>query len=1454
MPQLNKIRIVNFYYNDGNRLIADELYDFKNTESKKVRNVLINLANGGGKSVLVQLMMQPILPKAKASGRKIESFFIKPNYHSYVLLEWQKDKSPEKLLTGISMRTAVNSDNRNDERGQRIQYYTFYSEYLHDYDDESITSLELSKKENGNFISADYEYIKKLSKNHNRLFCFSQEKSREWKEKLQEFYIFPNEWEMIEKINSIEGGLDMFFGEYTTSDRLIDKLLIPAIENEIRGENSGNNSEDSSLATMFMGYADLYLKNSELLKKQAIHKKYISELEPLVPEFEQLYNADDKARNAKRKLYGLGDALVIRRKNLEQSLSGLKITAEDNIHKLERIDYEEISAKYYSGRKKFEEAKVEKIKAYEKSENLKQKKELLSKNIKIQECADYNEKLKKAENESEAIKIRIDSLEQDSDISQEINSLKYSVHMLAKKETAVLSNSISDTEKKLESQRQKYNKLKSEKEFLDKQIRKCENDKSSLNGKLEQQQKQTDRLVKRHSLGIERNIVNSYENSQIDLLEKNLNTELSELEKEKQKIYAIINDLKRKKDDIPNKITEIRVKQHTYNQEKKKIHDNIEVYESEYDSVCRICDEYHFNHSVIFGNHLEIMLKNMLSEKEAECIRIQNTIRIQTELKNAAKNGSVHVNNEIIDFINSEKIEYITCEQYLFKQIENNNLSSKAVLDLLEKYPFLAYSLIIENEEYKKISLNDENKWLSSAAPVFSMSEINLFLEKSASAQKYITGCAVKLFENQNAFLAELDKKLTELEKLLEISEFEKNHILEQYETAKAFDYSAEWHIQQNKEIERIEKNIAESENQIKECKSAQEKLNSEIDKAEHDKDTISEKSRTCKIQINALKEIAEYIQNENYLLNQINNLSRNITTANQQLNDIEKTLSDLKDLVSELENCLYHAKTDLEYAQRAYSETSSCIDSPIKEGELKNLFEQYQALSKEHSSEIDTLRKNLDYVHSNIEIYHNEISKREIEKSLYENTVYSNQIYEKLKTELSEISVDIEKAKSDYDSSNNNYTIAKHDFENIQEDIKKYGEPVPENLIYSDFEKRRADIKHEIAILNQNVENTENLINSVDKIQDRLKDALAGLQRCEKAVAVELHENIKNQFENLHKEWKEYTKIFLDSLSKAKDDLNTIINRFDNDDYELKNSLNNLLKMMTDSKGENIFSLNDMVNKYIENAQKMVLKIETDIKSINRSKFDLSRQCTMFAEQIYNGLKHIKDVKVKIYEDKSPKNMLKIDIPDSFDTDSAQKLIESEIDASVEQFANREFSNDEQKKKEAAKIVSSGRLLRTAIQKSNLTVRAYKIDKNPENASYRTWEEGLKSNSGAEKFIIYLSIIFSIMNYSKSESAGIRNNSAYSVLILDNPFGSTTAPHILIPMFNLAEQFKVQMVCLTHITQNDVIKCFDFVIKAFTKKIAMSSKEILVHEINNDTPEELNHGFYGISKQLSLI
>ena len=98
MPQIRRIRIVNISYNNGKRLIPDELFDLTDETGRAGLNTLISLINGGGKSVLVQLMMQPVLPRAHASSRKIEEFFTRSGDHGFILLEWMLDKNPMSIF------------------------------------------------------------------------------------------------------------------------------------------------------------------------------------------------------------------------------------------------------------------------------------------------------------------------------------------------------------------------------------------------------------------------------------------------------------------------------------------------------------------------------------------------------------------------------------------------------------------------------------------------------------------------------------------------------------------------------------------------------------------------------------------------------------------------------------------------------------------------------------------------------------------------------------------------------------------------------------------------------------------------------------------------------------------------------------------------------------------------------------------------------------------------------------------------------------------------------------------------------------------------------------------------------------------------------------------------------------------------------------------------------------
>lgn len=151
---------------------------------------------------------------------------------------------------------------------------------------------------------------------------------------------------------------------------------------------------------------------------------------------------------------------------------------------------------------------------------------------------------------------------------------------------------------------------------------------------------------------------------------------------------------------------------------------------------------------------------------------------------------------------------------------------------------------------------------------------------------------------------------------------------------------------------------------------------------------------------------------------------------------------------------------------------------------------------------------------------------------------------------------------------------------------------------------------------------------------------------------------------------------------------------------------------------------------------------------------------------------------------------------------------------------------------------------------RETVPVKVYKIDLNVANSSYKRWEDTLTQSSGAEKFVVFFSVVLTLMNYTRSTS-GIVSKEAKSVLILDNPFGKITSAHLLKPMFDIAKHFNVQLICLSDINKSDVTSCFECVIKLVIKQQALSTFEIMTHEDN----ERIEHGYYKIMNgQMSLF
>jgi len=222
MPRINRIRIINFSYNNDSRHIQDETFNFHGGE-----NALLSLANGGGKSVLVQLLFQPIVPEIRIQGRRINAFFRKKRLPAYVLIEWKLDGAAGYLLTGIGMVSADVSGVEDEKN--RVKYFTFTSKYngANLFDLEKIELV----KQSGNILEIKpfkeaREMMADKEKKDPYLFsCFYDDDGDRYRKRLAEFGIAQDEWRnIIAKINDSEGGLDEIFQKYKNSSQLLNEM------------------------------------------------------------------------------------------------------------------------------------------------------------------------------------------------------------------------------------------------------------------------------------------------------------------------------------------------------------------------------------------------------------------------------------------------------------------------------------------------------------------------------------------------------------------------------------------------------------------------------------------------------------------------------------------------------------------------------------------------------------------------------------------------------------------------------------------------------------------------------------------------------------------------------------------------------------------------------------------------------------------------------------------------------------------------------------------------------------------------------------------------------------------------------------------------------------------------------------------------------------------------------
>lgn len=334
MPHINRIRVNNVKYNFGTQFYDDFILRFDG------KNALYDLANGGGKSVLMLLLFQNLIPNCALDEKQpIEKLFRTDQGSTTIhsLIEWHLDPRFVKegykyMLTGFCARKA-----REELRETAAIEYFNYVIFYRGYNENDLVNLPLSNGKERVTYTGLKSYLKELGRKDMGLDVHIFERKGEYQRFISRYGLYESHWEILRGINKTEGHVRTYFEtRYKTTRKVIEDLLIEEIIQKafLQGENSDVDMADTlvqikdkltelSARKEEMGYYD---RQAEILESFAgrvrILQKFYEQKEALNLNLVKAYHTANDVYHKKEK------ELAICQKEKEY--------AEKHIHEISR--------------------------------------------------------------------------------------------------------------------------------------------------------------------------------------------------------------------------------------------------------------------------------------------------------------------------------------------------------------------------------------------------------------------------------------------------------------------------------------------------------------------------------------------------------------------------------------------------------------------------------------------------------------------------------------------------------------------------------------------------------------------------------------------------------------------------------------------------------------------------------------------------------------------------------------------------------------------------------------------------------------------------------------------------------------------------------------------------------------------------------------------------------------
>jgi len=313
MPHINRIRVNNVKYNFGTQYYDDFVLRLSG------KNTIYDLANGGGKSVLMLLLLQNMLPNCTLDEKQpIEKLFRSGNNNTVIhsLIEWRLNDSDVKnqykyMTTGFCARKAQRDTTEEDEASRdtaSVEYFN-YCIFYREFNANDIVNLPLADDRERISYNGLKSYLRSLEKKDYSLEIKIFERKGDYQRFISEYGIYESEWEIIRGINKTEGHVRTYFeSNYKTTRKVVEDLFIDEIiEKSFRNKIVENEAREDMMAKTLLDIKDklveLSLKNSEIQNFDR-QTEVLSGFAEQLGGLETAYEKSDGARATLLGIYG----------------------------------------------------------------------------------------------------------------------------------------------------------------------------------------------------------------------------------------------------------------------------------------------------------------------------------------------------------------------------------------------------------------------------------------------------------------------------------------------------------------------------------------------------------------------------------------------------------------------------------------------------------------------------------------------------------------------------------------------------------------------------------------------------------------------------------------------------------------------------------------------------------------------------------------------------------------------------------------------------------------------------------------------------------------------------------------------------------------------------------------------------------------------------------------------